>query len=139
MQSPIEKFKREVWEEKLEVAKRSLDDEFFHEEYDDETAGDSNNSNDESEKPIITHTLVDLYCSQGHFDKAAEVLRDILKLHPQDKASQIRLAEIENVLEDSKNPNDESGIHVGHEAKQKIERRYHQYLEKIRLQKSQHV
>lgn len=139
VQSPIEKFKREVWEEKLEVAKRSLDDEYFHEEYDNEVDGasDEKTSDVDSEKPIITHTLVDLYCSQGHFDKAAEVLRDILKLHPQDSASQNRLSEIETILQESQNEFNRDEYVV--QKREALEQRYMQYLTKIRAHKSQQL
>lgn len=134
VQSPIEKFKRDVWEEKLEVAKRSLDDEFFHEEYDNEKENPEELDSQE-DKPIITHTLVDLYCSQGHFDKAAEILRDILSLHPDDKASKERLKEVENVLKASQ------GDQVSSEktSKEVLEKRFMSYLTKIHAQKRQYL
>jgi tetratricopeptide (TPR) repeat protein len=32
--------------------------------------------------PVVTHTLVDLYCGQGHLEKALEILEKILILNP---------------------------------------------------------
>lgn len=142
VQDPIAKFKKEVWEEKLEVAKRSLDDEFFYEDYDnsseDVITPEIEEETPEEDGPIITHTLVDLYCSQGHFDKAQEILNDILKLHPNDKATQKRLAEVEQLIAS----NDEGGPEAEEEVsgeiesaqsekKQLIEKRYKSYLAKL--------
>lgn len=35
--------------------------------------------------PVVTHTLVDLYCGQGHLEKALEILEKILILNPGDQ------------------------------------------------------
>lgn len=94
---PLEKFKKEVSQERLDVDRKNLDDVYFHEEYD--TEGLEVMAPDLTERPIITHTLVDLYCSQGHMDKAIEVLQDILALHPDDNPSKEKLAQIKEMLE----------------------------------------
>ena len=97
--SPLEAFKSQIESDKIEVEEHSLEDQFFQEQYDnhseDVIAGVSLDliSNEES-KPIITHTLVDLYCSQGHKDKAVEVLESIIELHPHDEFSVKRLKEL---------------------------------------------
>ncbi len=44
--------------------------------------------------PVMTHTLVDLYCAQGHVDKAVDILEKILELHPGDERSRERLEEL---------------------------------------------
>ncbi len=49
------------------------------------------------EGPVITHTLVDLYCAQGHFSKAIEILEKILALNPDDKLTQKKLEEVNEV------------------------------------------
>lgn len=100
--SPLENFKEEVLSSQIKVKEHDLDDKFFYEDYD-------NNSDDvilpsqdalegiekiEKSSPIITHTLVDLYCEQGHTDKAIEVLENILELHPSDQASRQRLEQL---------------------------------------------
>ena len=53
------------------------------------------------EGPVITHTLVDLYCSQGHIEKAKEILEKILILNPQDQKTRERLDEIEALVGES--------------------------------------
>ncbi|MBT3584768.1 MAG: tetratricopeptide repeat protein [Halobacteriovoraceae bacterium] len=49
----------------------------------------------EAEGPVITHTLVDLYYSQGYVDKAIEILEKILALNPGDERSSKRLEELQ--------------------------------------------
>lgn len=101
--SPLEDFKEEVKTDSINVSEHSLDDKFFHQDYDnasdevilpqaEETI--SQIETIEKESPIITHTLVDLYCEQGHIDKAIEILENILDLHPGDKASRQRLHDL---------------------------------------------
>lgn len=48
--------------------------------------------------PLITHTLVDLYCGQGHFNKALELLERILLLNPTDKKTLEKKLEIEDLM-----------------------------------------
>jgi pentatricopeptide repeat protein len=84
--SPLEKFKADVKSNKFDIEENNLDDEYYHEDYD--------NNDDDLEvnaDPIITHTLVDLYCKQGHYRKAIEILESILELHPSDRASAKKL------------------------------------------------
>lgn len=50
------------------------------------------------EGPVITHTLVDLYCAQGHFSKAIEILEKILALNPDDKLTQKKLEEVNQLF-----------------------------------------
>ena len=49
-------------------------------------------------EPVITHTLVDLYCAQGHLEKATEILEKILLLNPEDVNTQIKLKEIKQLM-----------------------------------------
>tara|TARA_Y100000768_G_C23991165_1_gene693303 strand:- start:59 stop:1006 length:948 start_codon:yes stop_codon:yes gene_type:complete len=94
--SPLEEFKEEVVSKKLKISEHELDDQFFHEDFDNENSEQSH----EDEAPIITHTLVDLYCKQGHIDKAKEILENILELHPKDQATKNRLAELSSNVEE---------------------------------------
>jgi tetratricopeptide (TPR) repeat protein len=48
--------------------------------------------------PVVTHTLVDLYCAQGHLNKALEVLEKILALNPTDEKTLLRLEEIKGLV-----------------------------------------
>ena len=50
------------------------------------------------EVPLVTHTLVDLYCGQGHIEKALEVLEKILALNPTDKKTIDKIAEIKSLM-----------------------------------------
>lgn len=50
------------------------------------------------ETPIVTHTLVDLYCGQGHIEKAIEILEKILILNPHDKKTKAKLDEIKGLI-----------------------------------------
>tara|TARA_B100001971_G_scaffold213155_1_gene245491 strand:- start:80925 stop:81980 length:1056 start_codon:yes stop_codon:yes gene_type:complete len=91
---PLNKFKSDVSKNNLEVKDNSLDDEYFHEDYDN----DEDDFSIESD-PIITHTLVELYCKQGHYQKAIEILESILELHPKDQATKKKLKELKELDE----------------------------------------
>jgi tetratricopeptide (TPR) repeat protein len=51
-----------------------------------------------TDAPLVTHTLVDLYCGQGHIEKALEVLEKILALNPNDKKTIDKIAEIKSLM-----------------------------------------
>lgn len=53
---------------------------------------------DEEEAPLVTHTLVDLYCGQGHIEKALEVLEKILILNPNDQKTIKKIREIKELM-----------------------------------------
>ena len=48
--------------------------------------------------PMVTHTLVDLYCGQGHMEKALEVLEKILILNPHDEKTIKKISEIKSLM-----------------------------------------
>ncbi len=48
--------------------------------------------------PLVTHTLVDLYCGQGHMEKALEVLEKILILNPRDEKTILKILEIKALI-----------------------------------------
>lgn len=94
--SPLDLFKEEIQNNIIAVKEHNLDDEYFYEDF-DVKANDVITADDTSgtkEEPLITHTLVDLYCKQGHLAKAASILENILELHPDDEATKTRLEEI---------------------------------------------
>jgi pentatricopeptide repeat protein len=72
---------------------RDLDDEYYHEEYDNEEESLEPEPIDD-DAPILTLTLVDLYCKQGHFDKALEYIETFIKLHPNDQNIQSKRDEV---------------------------------------------
>ena len=81
--------------EQDEIIERDLDDEYYQEDFDiDNIEVDEDIAGTIEAKPIITHTLVDLYLEQGHKDKAKEILESILKLHPNDKPTQEKLNQV---------------------------------------------
>ena len=84
---PLEKNNKET--EKLEekTISRSKDD---YIPFDEETPTVEDLRSDVEDKelagPVVTLTLVDLYCSQGYFNKAREVLDKIKALNPRDES-----------------------------------------------------
>jgi len=48
--------------------------------------------------PTPTHTLVDIYIHQGHFDKALEILQKLAKLNPQDQRTLEKMAQVEKSI-----------------------------------------
>jgi tetratricopeptide (TPR) repeat protein len=62
---------------------------------------------DNSENPILSLTLVDLYCSQKHFDKAIEVLRSFKELHPNDIQVKNKLTEVLRLKESTSELSDD--------------------------------
>lgn len=96
-ETPLDQFKKDLIEDNLEVKETDLDDKFFLEDYDHDE--DTTKDNVVHSDPIITHTLVNLYCKQGHFDKALEILESILLLHPEDQATIVKANEVRALME----------------------------------------
>ncbi len=96
--SPLDNFKHEVKNDQIEVKEHTLDDNYYHEDFDNDSVSpilpNKDKAIEEDKGPIITHTLVDLYCKQGHFAQAASILENILELHPDDQFTQKKLDEI---------------------------------------------
>lgn len=134
--SPLEDFKSEIQGDNIQLKEHQLDDSFYLEDYDnhsDEVISniDEGMGNYKSDKnPIITHTLVDLYCSQGHDDKAIQILENILELHPTDSASIKKL----NKLKGNENITVDPTV----EKNMKLNTLYKIFLEKIQ-KKSQGI
>lgn len=85
LENPLASFKKDIEKGNLLVEEADLDDQYYYEDHDNKT--DKVVDQKLQSDPIITHTLVNLYCKQGHFDKAIELLDSILELHPNDEAS----------------------------------------------------
>jgi len=56
----------------------------------------------EDEAPFMTHTLVDLYCSQGHVAKAIEILEKMLEINQTDEKTLKKLQEVTSIYHSSK-------------------------------------
>jgi tetratricopeptide (TPR) repeat protein len=76
------------------VEERSLEDDFYADEFEDDGNIDEVNSTINADAPIVSHTLIDLYCSQHYYDKAIELLEKILELNPEDRNSMRKLEEV---------------------------------------------
>ncbi len=77
------------------IISRSLEDDFYADEFEEfGDVEDSQTVQAHSDAPIVSHTLIDLYCAQQYYDKAIELLNKILELNPQDTASQKKLAQV---------------------------------------------
>lgn len=50
-------------------------------------------------RPLITHTLVDLYCAQGHYEQAYQLLKKILELNPDDERTALKIKEVQEFLD----------------------------------------
>lgn len=98
-ETPLDQFKKDINQDNFQVSEQSLDDEYYHEDYDNDE--DTTKEEQIESDPIITHTLVDLYCKQGHYDKALEILDSILKLHPEDTPTQKKYEHVKGLIEDS--------------------------------------
>jgi len=115
--NPLDSFKEEISSSEIHVKQHSLDDEFFHEDYDNReteilNSGEPNPVAPNDPTPIITHTLVDLYCKQKHFDKAIDILESILELHPHDEVTENKLYEVRQEAKAEDLPEEIANINV---------------------------
>ncbi len=92
------------------VVERSLEDDFYADEL-EEDFGDideENASSIESDSPIVSHTLIDLYCAQHYYEKAIELLEKILQLNPDDHVSAQKLKNVKKLQKE----NDSTDAHI---------------------------
>lgn len=104
----------QAWTVKQWTVKQLPENEIIEEipeviEIDEKTVSNSNinldsyqNLSPSEEIPIVTHTLIDIFCSQKHYDKALELLEKVLKNDPSDHRSQQKRQQILNLLEGQK-------------------------------------
>lgn len=98
------------------VPERSLEDDFYADEFEEEHGNieEVNSGTINSDSPIVSHTLIDLYCSQQYYDKAIELLQKMIELNPTDEASlkkldQVKELKTKNSSAASKIPTEEEG------------------------------
>lgn len=97
------------------IEERSLEDDFYADEFEEE--GDIDEVNDQeitTDMPFVSHTLIDLYCSQRYYDKAIELLEKILELNPDDETSRKKLSHVLD-LKKHDNGKAESSEEEGHD------------------------
>ncbi|MBP9673957.1 MAG: hypothetical protein KBD63_02595 [Bacteriovoracaceae bacterium] len=80
------------------------------------------------EPPIVTHTLIDLYCAQKHYSKAKEVLEKIISLNPSDEKSISKLREVEKKMMESESKEKAS---PQEKLQDKLQNKFEIFLEKI--------
>lgn len=49
------------------------------------------------DSPVITHTLVDLYCAQGYYDKSLELLEQLKQINPKDLRTINKIEEVKKL------------------------------------------
>lgn len=87
------------------ITVRSLEDDFYADEFEDE--GDVEESIPEAaapDSPIVSHTLIDLYCAQKYYDKAIELLEKILELNPDDQRTAKKLQQVLAMKSETQSP-----------------------------------
>lgn len=85
--------------ESEEIPERSLEDDFYADEFEDEHGNieEVNAGTINSDSPIVSHTLIDLYCSQQYYDKAIELLQKMISLNPDDSASRKKMDQVKEL------------------------------------------
>ncbi|HXH73333.1 MAG TPA: CDC27 family protein [Bacteriovoracaceae bacterium] len=87
-----------------EIQKRDLEDDYYADEFEEEL-GNIEEVNAQSvslESPLVSHTLIDLYCAQEYYDKALELLEKIIELNPQDQTSITKIKQVKKLREEKK-------------------------------------
>ncbi len=100
------------------VSERSLEDEYYADEFQEEgDIDDVNASSLSAETPIVSHTLIDLYSAQHYYDKAVELLEKILELNPNDVASLQKLQKVKELRQSSagERPTENLSEEAGHD------------------------
>ena len=77
------------------ITVRSLEDDFYADEFEEYAEiEDSTPISAPLDSPLVSHTLIDLYCAQKYYDKAVELLEKILELNPQDDITKKKLEQV---------------------------------------------
>lgn len=98
------------------ISERSLEDDYYADEFEEEgDIDDVNASSISSDTPIVSHTLIDLYCAQHYYDKAIELLEKILELNPDDTASVQKLAKVKQLRLENAGTAPDTSEEAGHD------------------------
>ncbi len=127
--------------EDWQVMSRALDDEFFSDE--EVTPEDAEAPAPPEARPLVSHTLVDLYLAQDHLGPALELLEKFVELDPGDERSRARLGELRARMASGKPPVNEAEGHnallrlvedtVQTPSLQKLEKAYRLFLQQLQL------
>lgn len=136
------------------ISVRSLEDDFYVDEFEEEGDIDEvNASTIPSDAPIVSHTLIDLYCAQHYYDKAIELLEKILELNPGDVVSVQKLKKVRHLQMQHDGSPEIKSEQAGHDelisiienqvkAKSpkelKVELAFHTFLERVKDRASEH-
>jgi tetratricopeptide (TPR) repeat protein len=97
-EKPVENVKEHPILKEVKLPERSLEDDYYADEFEEEgDIDDVNASSISSDTPIVSHTLIDLYCAQHYYDKAIELLEKILELNPGEPASVQKLEKVKQL------------------------------------------
>lgn len=99
------------------IPERDLEDEYYADEFEEEFGEieEVNASSITSDTPIVSHTLIDLYCAQHYYDKAIELLEKILELNPNDVASIEKLDKVRAMKTQNVQPQSQTTEQEGHD------------------------
>lgn len=95
--SGLDKFKDEIKQDKLEIKEKSLDDEFYREDYDIDSDDVIAPESLEDSAPLVTDTLIDLYVQQGLLDKALDVIDTNLQKNPDNEQLKAKKQQIDSM------------------------------------------
>lgn len=101
---------------KTDIQERSLEDDFYADEFEEDGDIDEVNANEiSSDMPFVSHTLIDLYCTQRYFDKAIELLEKILESNPDDEISKNKLKQVLELKKTDTGKVEDSSEQDGHD------------------------
>ncbi len=109
-----------------------------HDEEDIEEIAVPEESEESESSPMITHTLVDLYCAQSHFSKALELLEKLLHLNPNDQRTLKKIKEVKSLQTNKKEDEGHSDLmaafdkSVGHEKLDKLQDKFGRFLSEVK-------
>jgi tetratricopeptide (TPR) repeat protein len=98
-----------------EIKTRDLEDDFFADEFEELGSVEEIGPHTQSEAPIVSHTLIDLYIGQKYFDKALELVDKILELNPKDKPSHEKRGVILKLMSESQSSIENQSEDKGHD------------------------
>jgi tetratricopeptide (TPR) repeat protein len=98
------------------IPHRGLEDDYYADEFEEEgDIEEANASSLSADTPIVSHTLIDLYCAQHYYDKAIELLEKILELNPDDVPAKNKLVKVRQLKQEQVSTRKEFNEEDGHD------------------------